>query len=156
MPSNSDKAFAASQRAPARYVVVHDFMMRELGLSGVPLLLFARIYGFCTDGSKEFYESKNGTAKFLNIAPRSVFRAMEKLLDLEYVVEVGTRDTQWSTASKVYQVNWELIESLRDGGQGARLDAMHDGISGRVPDDVSPGCMTRSHLIRKIDNKDFE
>lgn len=38
-------------KAPAdSFLVVHRFMWGRLGLSGTTLLVFARIYGFCSGG----------------------------------------------------------------------------------------------------------
>ena len=57
-------------KAPAdSFLVVHRFMWGRLGLSGTTLLVFARIYGFCSGGG-EFYESKPNTAAFLGISER--------------------------------------------------------------------------------------
>ena len=32
------------------FLIVRPFMWRELGLKGVQLLVFARVYGFCAGG----------------------------------------------------------------------------------------------------------
>ena len=61
------------------FVVAHRFMWRDYGLSGVTLLVYARIYGFCRDGG-EFYESRAATADFLGTTPRTVTRAVDELL----------------------------------------------------------------------------
>ena len=53
------------------FVVAHRFMWRDYGLSGVTLLVYARIYGFCRDS----YESKTTTADFLGTTPRSFLQA---------------------------------------------------------------------------------
>ncbi len=51
------------------FVVAHRFMCRDYGLSGVTLLVYARIYG------GESYESKTTTADFLGTTPRSFLQA---------------------------------------------------------------------------------
>ena len=36
------------------FVVVHEFMWKDLGLAGVALLVYARVFGFCRHGSGDF------------------------------------------------------------------------------------------------------
>ena len=48
---------------PARVQAVRHFMMADLGLSGLPLLVYARIFGFC-DAGCGYFESKGGLARF--------------------------------------------------------------------------------------------
>ena len=61
------------------FVVVHRFMIEELGLSGAALLVYARIYGFCRAGNRDFYESKPKTAEFLGLSERTVFHSIREL-----------------------------------------------------------------------------
>lgn len=37
--------------SPREFTAVRHFMMADLGLSGLPLLVYARIFGFCDGGS---------------------------------------------------------------------------------------------------------
>lgn len=55
-------------------------MMADLGLSGLPLLVYARIFGFC-DAGCGYFESKGGLARFLNVQERSAYRAIRDLLE---------------------------------------------------------------------------
>ena len=61
------------------FVVVHRFMIEELGLRGAALLVYARIYGFCRAGNRDFYESKPKTAEFLGLSERTVFHSIREL-----------------------------------------------------------------------------
>ena len=36
--------------SPREFTTVRHFMMADLGLSGLPLLVYARIFGFCDAG----------------------------------------------------------------------------------------------------------
>lgn len=36
--------------SPREFTAVRHFMMADLGLSGLPLLVYARIFGFCDGG----------------------------------------------------------------------------------------------------------
>lgn len=66
--------------SPREFTAVRHFMMADLGLSGLPLLVYARIFGFCNAGCG-YFESKGGLARFLNVQERSVHRAIRDLLD---------------------------------------------------------------------------
>ena len=52
--------------SPREFTTVRHFMMADLGLSGLPLLVYARIFGFC-DAGCGYFESKGGLARFLNV-----------------------------------------------------------------------------------------
>lgn len=68
------------------YVVVHGFMIRDLGLSGLPLLVYARICGF-NAFRLELYESESHLAAFLGMTERSVYRALSELMNLGLIEE---------------------------------------------------------------------
>lgn len=131
-------------RAPAdSFLVVHRFMWDRLGLSGTTLLVFARIYGFCSGGG-EFYESKPNTAAFLGISERTVFRAVSELLDRGLIAEVGTRRAR-SGATKRYALTALSAEPDPASPHGG---GSHDGSPCQG---VAP-----CHPIRKSENKHYE
>ena len=74
--------------SPREFATVRHFMMADLGLSGLPLLVYARIFGFC-DAGCGYFESKGGLARFLNVQERSVHRAIRNLLDQGLIEECG-------------------------------------------------------------------
>lgn len=74
--------------SPREFTAVRHFMMADLGLSGLPLLVYARIFGFC-DAGCGYFESKGGLARFLNVQERSVHRAIRDLLDRGLIEECG-------------------------------------------------------------------
>ena len=59
------------------FVLVWDFMGRDLGLKNADLVVYARIFGFENSG-KAFYESKSGTARFFGLSERALRDAAEK------------------------------------------------------------------------------
>lgn len=65
----------AETPAEERFSVVYQFMWKPLRLTGVTLNIFARIYGFCRDGTSEFYENRAKTAEFLGTTARMVTRS---------------------------------------------------------------------------------
>ena len=126
------------------FLVVHRFMWGRLGLSGTTLLVFARIYGFCSGGG-EFYESKPNTAAFLGISERTVFRAISELLARGLIEETGTRRAR-SGATKRYALTERALPA-------------HDGPSphgGGSHDKVPWRGETACHPIRKSENKHYE
>lgn len=146
-------------------MVAHRFMWRDHGLSGVTLLVFARIYGFCKDGG-EFFESRGATADFLGTTPRTVTRAIDELLEAGLIRESGTRETGNGRRTRSYliadRMEAEGIMSLHD-------EASPDEISpdNPSPDETSPPealnpdgssglPVTGCHPIRKSDNKWFD
>lgn len=72
--------------SPREFTTVRHFMMADLGLSGLPLLVFARIFGFC-DARCDYFESKSSLARFLNVQERSAHRAIRELLDRGLIEE---------------------------------------------------------------------
>lgn len=151
------------------FVVIHDFMMHELGLNGITLLVYARIYGFCSNGKADFYESKQSTARFLNTSDRTVFRALKELTESGLVIEIGLYEPKKGCATKRYRINWDKLDWAREEYKSkSRLppDNMSppDGMSspdklsggcGETSDDLSVRNMTSCQVIRKVDNKEF-
>ena len=39
------------------YIVIQDFMLTDLGLTGNDLLVYALVYGYSQDGESEYYGS---------------------------------------------------------------------------------------------------
>lgn len=83
-------------------------MVRDLGLKGVELLVFARIYGFCRC-RLDFFESRQGTANFLGMTRRSVIKAMIGLVEKGLIVETG-KSGGHPNSTKRYTVARRLLE----------------------------------------------
>lgn len=143
------------------FVVVHEFMWKDLGLAGVALLVYARVFGFCRHGSGDFYESKAKTAAFFGINERTVFRAMKELIERDLLVEVGTYELGNGRRTKAYRVRQAAIPAyLRQSGEAPWENAP---ISGEATDEprstsgvMSASDMAKCHPIHKKDNKAFE
>lgn len=158
------------------FVVVHGFMMHDLGLSGIALLVFARIYGFCSSGESDFYESKQNTARFLNTSDRTVFRSLKELTESGLVIEAGVYEPRKGCATKRYRINWDKLDQMHGEGQKKGDRPASDGMSpsdrmsppdktsahdrsasdqAKCPDEMSDEAMTGCQVIRKVDNKGF-
>lgn len=96
---------AKAKRTPsATFFPVYRFMAVGLGLSGTELLLYARIFSFCAQTGRNFYESKTRTAEFLGVSDRQVRRATKKLLEKGLIVEVGTAKVPNGRITKRYEI----------------------------------------------------
>jgi hypothetical protein len=96
----------ASVEPPAseRFIVVYRFMWHRLGLDGVTLRVFARIYGFCKDGDSEFFESRSATAEFLGTTPRTVTRSINELVERGLIEQVGVRASASGNVTRSYRL----------------------------------------------------
>ncbi len=76
-------------------------MWKDLGLSGVALLVYARIYGFCKRGGT-FFESRRKTAEYLGVSERAVIKSLNKLTEAGLVVEVGEHSLRSGRKTKAF------------------------------------------------------
>ncbi|AHU90470.1 hypothetical protein V3M78_06100 [Trueperella pyogenes] len=79
-------------------------MWKSLGLSGVTLSIFVRIYGFCRNGTSELYESRAKTAEFLGTTARTVTRSVNELVSRGFVVQTGTRTSPSEAVTRSYRL----------------------------------------------------
>lgn len=115
-----------------RFIVVYRFMWQKLGLDGVALRVFARIYGFCKDGDSEFFESRSATADFLGTTPRTVTRSINELVEKGLIEQVGVRASASGNATRSYR----LTKPMHIETSPPDKPSFHDEPS--PPDDVSP------------------
>lgn len=119
--------------SPREFTTVRHFMMADLGLSGLPLLVYARIFGFC-DAGCGYFESKGGLARFLNVQERSVHRAIRDLLDRGLIEECGVHAPARGHATKRYRI---VRERLPPGALA-------------TPDDMPPNKQKGQQGLQKI------
>ena len=143
--------------SPREFATVRHFMMADLGLSGLPLLVYARIFGFCDAGCGYF---------------ESVHRAIRNLLDQGLIEECGVHAPARGHATKRYRIVRERLPPgalatpddssgfpARKGdemtGFAANKDDEPSGLAARTPDEMTGKPLTICHPISKRDNKDF-
>lgn len=66
-------------------IIIHEFMIKDLYLSGVKLLLYALIYSF-TQFGQGFFVSDKVVCSFLHISRSQYFAAKKSLIDRQLVV----------------------------------------------------------------------
>ncbi|WP_233506796.1 ATP-binding protein [Collinsella sp. TM09-10AT] len=152
--------------SPREFTTVRHFMMADLGLSGLPLLVYARIFGFC-DAGCGYFESKGGLARFLNVQERSVHRAIRDLLDRGLIEECGVHAPARGHATKRYRIVRERLPpgalATPDGSSGfpaRKGDEMTgfaenkgdepSGFAARTPDDMPPNKQKGQQGLQKI------
>lgn len=133
--------------SPREFTAVRHFMMADLGLSGLPLLVYARIFGFCNAGCG-YFESKGGLARFLNVQERSVHRAIRDLLDRGLIEECGVQARHQTVPHRARKGD-EMT------GFAANKDDEPSGFAARTPDEMTGKPLAICHPISKRDNKDF-
>lgn len=95
-------------RASHGYVRVYSFMGSALRLSGLELLVFARIFGFTVSGLP-FFESRAKTAEFFGSSRRAVITAVGKLADKGLIKEIRHEDGAFSGKSKAYAADLKRV-----------------------------------------------
>lgn len=151
-----------AERSDEAFIIVREFMTRGLGLTGLPLLVYARIYGFCESGSP-YFESKAHLGKILGVDTRSVVRAVRKLEEAGLVFEVGRQELSKGRETKVYRIDFEAARRAKGAIEGAGQSTHGEMPSDdrgprpcRLLHDQTP-CrpLTPCQLITKTENKDY-
>ena len=89
------------------YVVIQGWMVRELGLRGNDLFVFAQIYNYSQDGKSRFYGSIEYLQSWTNSTRQGIIRNLENLLEKNLIIKYDTSPT------KQYVVNLPYINKLR-------------------------------------------
>ena len=63
------------------FIAIQGFMVKELGLTGNELIVYALVYGFSQDDESEFKGSLNYVAEWLNCSRTTAFNLLNKLAD---------------------------------------------------------------------------
>jgi hypothetical protein len=149
----------SSRSGDDEFIIVYRFKLRELGLKGVPLLLYARIYGFCRSGGS-YYESRAAAAFALGTTSRSLTRAINELVDRGLISYTGDHTSPSGNVTRAYRLaDPEATSGTRRGGAPAPDNmsppdetsppATMSSPNGLNPDGTSGYPVTGCHPIRK-------
>ena len=94
------------------FVIIQGWMCNELELKGNELLVFALIYGFSQDGVSKFRGTRQYIANTFNISRPTVDKALQGLLDKQYIYKEGFDDF---VNPNIYWVNIEVVKKLYMG-----------------------------------------
>lgn len=69
------------------YIVILDFMVKDLKLKGSELLVYALIYGFSQDGESKYYGSRRYIAEWFNCSLPTIDKALNGLLEKKLIIK---------------------------------------------------------------------
>ena len=102
-------------------------MCNELELKGNELLIFALIHGFSQDGVSKYYGGRKYIADTFNISLPTVDKALQSLLDKDYIVKHISGDY---INPDSYWINLEVVKKLYEGSKetlrGGSKETLHD------------------------------
>lgn len=134
----------SSRTGDDEFIVVHRFMLRDLELKGIPLLLYARVYGFCCSGST-YYESRPAAARALNTTSRSLIRAANELTERGLIVCIGNHVSSSGSVTKEYVISEDALGGIAVPASASQPPDKTTPLDGTTPpdeltppDDVSP------------------
>ena len=94
------------------YVVIQGWMCNELELKGNELLVFALINGFSQDDISNFSGGRTYIANTFNISLPTVDKALNGLLEKNYIIKQSSGDY---VHTDMYKVNTEVVKKLYEG-----------------------------------------
>ena len=100
------------------FVVIQGWMCNELGLKGNELLIFALIHGFSQDGVSKFHGGRKYIGDTFNISLPTVDKALNSLVDKEYLNKEGFDDF---VNPNVYWVNLDVVKKLYESSKETLL-----------------------------------
>ncbi len=85
-----------------RYIVVQEFMVRDLHLKGNDLLVYAIIYGFSQDGEQAFSGSLGYLAEWTSSTKQGIMKNLNNLIERNLIKKTeenknGVRNCKYTT-----------------------------------------------------------
>jgi hypothetical protein len=108
----------------SNYLTILPFMIRDLGLSGPALLIYAVIYSFSQDGESVYSGSIKYLSEWTGADERTVSRSLTALYEKEFVI----RETRPGFTNK-YRVNPDAIPKRISGNPPAKCQDTPDKMS---------------------------
>lgn len=132
------------------FVVIQGWMCNELELKGNDLLVFALIYGFSQDGESKFSGSRNYIASTFNISKPTVDKAIQNLLDKQYIIKHISGDV---TEPNTYWVNLEVVKKLYMGSKETLLGGSKETLLNNNSKQTNS---KKEKLVSKDTNTEFD
>lgn len=107
------------------YYQISGFMINRLGLKGVPLAVYAIIYGFSQDGENEFTGSLKYLCEFCGgVSKPTIIKALKELTEAGIILR---RDEFVNTVCfPRYRVNLPLLKKLNGGGKESAMEVVNN------------------------------
>ena len=90
---------------PRSNIMVYRFMWDSFELTGVTLLVYARVFCHCRDSGKCFCESRADTARYLGVTERAVTRAIGTLTKGGLLIESKAGNGPKGRCTRSYRVD---------------------------------------------------
>ena len=107
---------AESRIRDENFYMVQGWMINQLGLKGVPLNVYAIIYGFSQDGENEYTGSVQYLCDFTGGTTKpTIIKALKDLVEKEYIIrrEEFINGVQFNR----YKVNLPLLKNFNGGSK---------------------------------------
>lgn len=105
------------------YYQISGFMINRLGLKGVPLNVYAIIYGFSQDGESEFTGSLQYLCDFCGgVSKPTIIKALKDLTETGYILR--REDYINSICFPRYRVNLPLLKNFNGGSKENSTEAV--------------------------------
>jgi hypothetical protein len=131
------------------YYQISGFMVNRLGLKGVPLNVYAIIYGFSQDGESEFAGSLQYLCDFCGgVSKPTIIKALKELTEAGFIIRREDRIN--SICFPRYKANLPLLKNFNGG--------IKETLTGAVKDFNGGGKETlpnNKDNNKSIDNKDI-
>lgn len=115
------------------FITIAGWMVKDLGLSGNELIIYATIYSFSQDGESTFYGSRQYLAEWCNCSLRTVQNSLNTLIEMGLIEQVEVKSgvfvkyranrNKTSTSAKPAQVP---VQNLHRGSAEPAHDSIED------------------------------
>lgn len=151
---------AESRIKDENYYQISGFMINRLSLKGVPLSVYAIIYGFTQDGENEFTGSLQYLCDFCGgVSKPTIIAALKKLVESGYILkrEEIINGVQFNR----YKVNLPLLKNFNGGGQNScegvvknfkqgMQETLHNNISDNTTVDIKDNISVEFEELWKL------
>lgn len=117
------------------YYIVHGWMINQLKLKGVPLQLYAIIYGFSQDGESRFTGSAQYLCDFTGTTKPTIHKALTELVSKGYIKKYdieknGIKFCEYSISLEVVKNfnrgDKEILQGGKETLQGGSKETLHN------------------------------
>lgn len=131
------------------YYQISGFMINRLGLKGVPLNVYAIIYGFSQDGESEFTGSLQYLCDFCGgVSKPTIIKALQGLTEAGFLIR--TEEYKNNVCFPRYRVNLPLLKNFKRGSKETSTEAVKN-FNGGSKDSLPNNKIDNN----TIDNKDI-
>lgn len=140
---------AESRIKDENYYQISGFMINRLGLKGVPLSVYAIIYGFTQDGENEFTGSLQYLCDFCGgVSKPTIIKALKDLVESKYIFrrEEIINGVQFNR----YKANLPLLKNFNGCGQNSAAGVVNNfeqGSKETLPNNISDNNMSNNKNI---------